>query len=83
MYLTYLDWRPLDYYTANMVEGNTNFREMVRVEPLAGGNGTRLTIRMKLIMPFPHWVRKIMAQLLAKKDYQFILDRLMEYVQAQ
>ena len=67
--LTFLDWRPFHYYTAEGVEGKQVHREMYLVEPLDDGARTRLTIRMKSSMPLPQFVKRMMMGPMLKKHF--------------
>ena len=72
---TYLDWRPFQYYTAEAIEGKNTHLEMFQVKPLDDGKRTRLTVRVKLIMPLPHSLKKIMANMIARKLYPEFFER--------
>jgi hypothetical protein len=79
--LTYLDWRPLSYYTAELTGGKMSFREMELVEPAADGGGSILTIRVRMNMPLPHWMRKLLCTLMAKKNYQSLMEDIRVFLQ--
>lgn len=56
------DWRPFEYSTTESYEkGKQNFTETVRFEPLPNG-GTRVRDVMKMHMPMPQFVKRIMAK---------------------
>jgi uncharacterized protein YndB with AHSA1/START domain len=56
------DWRPFEYSTTESYEkGKQNFTETVRFEPLPNG-GTRVHDVMKMHMPIPQFVKRIMAK---------------------
>ncbi|MBI5933235.1 MAG: DUF2652 domain-containing protein [Chloroflexi bacterium] len=56
------DWRPFEYSTTESYEnGKQNFTETVRFEPLPNG-GTRVRDAMKMHMPLPQFVKRIMAK---------------------
>ena len=69
MAYTYLDWRPFQYFTAEAVEGKMKHLEMFMVEPAENEGRTKFTVRLKLVAPFPRWMRRILASYLAKPQF--------------
>lgn len=61
------DWRPFEYSTCESFEnGKHTFTETVRFEPLPDG-GTRVHDVMKMHMPVPQFVKRIMAKYMVVK----------------
>ncbi len=75
MAYTYLDWQPFHYFTAEGAEGSMKHLEMFLVEPGEDENHTRFTVRLKLLVPYPHWVRKLMVAMMVKQQYLEFFDR--------
>lgn len=63
------DWRPFEYSTTESYEkGKQTFTETVRFEPLPNG-GTRVHDVMKMHMPMPQFVKRIMAKFMMTVVY--------------
>jgi class 3 adenylate cyclase len=75
MAYTYLDWQPFQYFTAEAVEGKMKHLEMQILKPLAEEKRTQFIVRLKIIAPLPHWVRKIITSYMAKKLYLEFFER--------
>jgi uncharacterized protein DUF2652/polyketide cyclase/dehydrase/lipid transport protein len=70
-----VDWRPFDYSTIDSYEnGKKRFSETIRLEPLSNG-GTRVHDYSQLHLPFPGWIRKVLAK--AIMIYHFRYDKLL------
>jgi hypothetical protein len=70
-----VDWRPFEYSTIEGYEnGKKTFIETDRFEPLPNG-GTRLHVFVKLILPLPRFVRKLIARriMLSSMHYDELL----------
>jgi hypothetical protein len=66
-----LDWRPFEYSTTDSFEnGKKTFSETFRFEPLPDG-GTRLHDIMKIHMPFPRFMRRVMLQLILVYQHHY------------
>lgn len=58
-----VDWRPFEYATMDSYEnGKKTFSETFHLEPLPGG-GTRVHNYLKILMPLPRWLRRIVARM--------------------
>jgi uncharacterized protein YndB with AHSA1/START domain len=65
------DWRPFEYSTADSYEnGKLVFTEMVRFEPLPDG-GTRMVDFLKMHMPLPQFVRRLMLRHVMLNQHHF------------
>jgi hypothetical protein len=65
---TVLDWRPFDYFTSEMVEGNMKLRQMYRLEPIPPGTKTRIHLLVMLISPsLPRMIRRLMLKMTYSK----------------
>lgn len=75
---TVLDWRPFEYYTNEYPTGTiSNHLEAIDV-------GTRLTVRLKLKVRAPRWLKRLLAQFMEKMtrvDRQF--DTLVRLIKKQ
>jgi len=71
----YLDWSPFEYFTPDAQEGRMTHREMFLIEPSSGGQQTRLTVRLQLSAPMPHFMRQVMCSLIAKKLFLEFFER--------
>jgi len=69
---TILDWRPFEYTTAEQENGPAVFREMVLYESVDDGKHTRVEVRLRMIKPDPHFVAKIMVNLMFKKENPYL-----------
>jgi hypothetical protein len=66
-----LDWRPFDYATAESSEnGKKSMTETVRFEPLPGG-GTRLHDTIRVHLPLPRPLRRLVARYILLKQYKY------------
>jgi hypothetical protein len=66
-----LDWRPFEYSTLESWErGRKNATETVRFEALPHG-GTRLHSFMRVYIPLPHQIRKIVARQLMLRRFRY------------
>ena len=64
-----VDWHPFEYYTAHSFEnGKHTFTETMRFEALPDG-GTRVHDAMKMHMPIPQFVKRIMAKYVLIKQH--------------
>jgi hypothetical protein len=65
---TILDWRPFEYFTYES-HGSASNREEVMIthslQPVA--SGTRVTVAMRVLLPFPEVVRKVMGKMMVKQ----------------
>jgi uncharacterized protein YndB with AHSA1/START domain len=59
---TVVDWRPFDYVTAETLDGGMKYVETIRLEPLPDGNGTRIHDHIRLTMPWPRWVCRLVVR---------------------
>lgn len=65
---TILDWRPFDYFTSELVEGNSKIRQTYRLEPLSPGEKTRLHIlAIMLSSSLPRLFRRLMMKMIFSK----------------
>ena len=65
---TVLDWRPFDYFTLSTSSGPTLQTSLF--EPINNGQGTRLTMRTRLQMPLPAFLRRpLMAQAMGEMPW--------------
>jgi hypothetical protein len=61
-----LDWRPFEYSTTQAFDGGKKaMTETFRFEPLPGG-GTRVYDIMKMEMPLPRPIRRLIGKIYAK-----------------
>ncbi len=67
-----LDWRPFEYSTSNSSEqgGKGRMSETFRFEPLPDGS-TRVHDLIRLDMPLPRWLRKLMARFILINNYKY------------
>ena len=66
-----VDWHPFEYYTTHSFEnGRHTFTETIRFEALPDG-GTRIHDMMKMEMPIPRFVRRIMAKYVLINQHHF------------
>jgi len=66
-----LDWRPFEYSTADSYEnGKKTFSETFRFEPLPNG-GTRVHDMMRMHMPLPRFIRRILAQIVIVYQHRY------------
>ncbi len=66
-----LDWRPFEYSTADSFEnGKKTFSETFRLEPLPDG-GTRVYDVMKINMPVPIFLRRLMAKFIILYQHHY------------
>ena len=64
-----VDWHPFEYYTAHSFEnGKHTFTETMRFEAMPDG-GTRVHDAMKMHMPIPQFVKRIMAKYMLIKQH--------------
>ena len=65
------DWRPFEYSTCDSFEnGKQTVTETIRFEPTPDG-GTRVVDLMKIKMPLPRFLRRIMFQNVMIKQHQY------------
>lgn len=64
---TILDWRPFDYLSSETRGGGTVLLETMQLEPLPGGNSTRLHNHIKVVMPLPQFFRQALMKFTMKK----------------
>ena len=66
-----LDWRPFEYSTCESFDnGKKNLTQTIRFEPLPDG-GTRVHDLMQMHMPLPHFLRRIVAQIMMTYVYKY------------
>ena len=70
-----LDWRPFEYATSESYQGDKKrFTETVRIEGLPQG-GSRVHDLIRLKVPLPRWLRRILARMIFVKTYK--MDQLL------
>ena len=75
---TVLDWQPFDHFTVELVQrgGRLVIRQTYQLEPLAGGQQTRLHCHIQFQPPLPRWLARPMGRLSGRQIFKPDLKRL-------
>ena len=68
---TILDWRPFEYVTSQMVDGNMVMYRTLQLEPTLDGLGTRTLHHIQVRAPLPHWLRRLVCQFMMGKMFKY------------
>jgi uncharacterized protein YndB with AHSA1/START domain len=68
---TILDWRPFEYVTSQMVDGDNVMTRTVQFELTPDGGGTRTSHRVQVSIPLPRWLRRPLCQFMMSKMYKY------------